>query len=91
MIKLIGDGHVLIEEFQTEEEALAYKNRNREELMTYFSHYEVVVPGEKTIWSVSENLIPAEDYIRDFKEKLKARINSRDDQPEEGWGDEEEE
>ena len=52
MIKLVGEGHVLIKEFQTEEEGLDYMRKNKDDLMWYYSYYELVVPGEKTIWAV---------------------------------------
>ena len=54
MIKLVGEGHVLIKEFQTEEEGLDYMRKNKDDLMWYYSYYELVVPGEKTIWAVSD-------------------------------------
>ena len=69
MIKLVGDGKVLINEFETEDEGIKYMSDNKEELIWYYSRYELVVPGEKTIWSVSENLISAEEYQKKIDEK----------------------
>lgn len=89
MIKLIGDGHVLIKEFQTEEEGLDYMRKNRDDLMWYYSHYEIVVPGEKTIWTVSDTLISDAEYRKQVDAKI-AAIRDNDTTTDEGWGDEEE-
>lgn len=87
MIKLIGDGHVLIKEFQTEDEGLDYMKRNKEDLMWYYGHYEIVVPGEKTIWAVSDTLISDEEFRKQVDAKRRAAWDSRT--VDEGWGDEE--
>lgn len=89
MIKLVGEGRVLIKEFQTEEEGLDYMRKNKDDLMWYYSYYELVVPGEKTIWAVSDTLISDAE----FRKQVDAKIAEKRDNntlPEEGWGDEEE-
>ena len=89
MIKLVGEGHVLIKEFQTEEEGLDYMRKNKDDLMWYYSYYELVVPGEKTIWAVSDTLISDAE----FRKQVDAKIAEKRDNntlPEEGLGDEDE-
>ncbi|EFC98233.1 hypothetical protein NQ487_27610 [Hungatella hathewayi] len=83
MIKLVGEGHVLIKEFQTEEEGLDYMRKNKDDLMWYYSYYELVVPGEKTIWAVSDTLISDAE----FRKQVDAKIAEKRDNntlPEEG-------
>ena len=73
MIKLVGEGHVLIKEFQTEEEGLDYMRKNKDDLMWYYSYYELVVPGEKTIWAVSDTLISDAEFRKQVDAKIEMR------------------
>lgn len=89
MIKLIGNKNVLIKEFTTEAEGLKYMREHREELMWYYSFYELVIPGEKTIWHVSDTLISDAEYRKKVDAEI-AAYRDNDTTPDEGWGDEEE-
>ena len=51
--------------------------------MWYYSYYELVVPGEKTIWAVSDTLISDAE----FRKQVDAKIAEKRDNntlPEEG-------
>lgn len=56
-VKLIADSRVLVESFDNVEDGFCYMKEHHEELETYCGHWELVTPGEKTIWEVENELV----------------------------------
>lgn len=94
-VKLIADGEVLIETFDSEAKGIRYMHENRSHLSDYYSNWEVVTPGEETIWPVSDTLYTDEkEYLKKRMEEFNKRYLKEHGAPygevasDAGWGDE---
>lgn len=64
-VKLVANSMVLVESFSNVDDGLRYMKENKEELETYCSHWELVTPGEKTIWNVENELVSWADFKKE--------------------------
>lgn len=95
-VKLVANSMVLVESFSNVDDGLRYMKEHHEELETYCDHWELVCPGEKPIWEVSDELMnwtsfkKERDAVHLKAEEEMERFLKEHPEIKSGWPDEEE-